>query len=417
MIRAILAVIVAALIVAFAWWLAGLPGQVAADIAGTTIETSLPVGILLLAILFLLLYLVIRIVAGLIGLPARMRRWNAARRRQQGDQAVTRTLIALAAGDTADARREAGRARRLLGDTPHTLLLAAESARRMDRTDEAENAFRQLAERDDARFLGLRGLLRQAEARGDWAAAAELARQAEEAHPGSDWLRAERTRLALRAGNWREALTLAPRKGNNAALTTAAAQAEPDPDAARKLARQAFEAEPGLAPAALTYAKLLRDAGRESRAQDVIRRAWAARPQPDLAQFALATAPDNLARMQTAQRLAQENPQHAETHLMLAETALEANLPGEARRHADAARAAGLNQRRLWTLLAAIAEKEGSASAQHEALRNAARAQPDPAWHCTNCGAAHAHWHPICQSCHHPGTLEWTPAAPMLELE
>ena len=325
--------------------------------------------------------------------------------------------MALAAGDAADARREAGRARRLLGDTPHTLLLSAEAARRLDRGAEADGAFRRLAERADARFLGLRGLLRQAEARGDWAEAAELARQAEEAHPGSGWLRAERSRLALRAGNWREALALAPRDAPQAALAAAAAEAETDPEAARKLARQAFEADPGLAPAAIAYATRLRADGRELRAQDVIRRAWATRPQPDLARFALAAEADDLARMQAAQRLAQENPDHPETHLMLAETALAANLTGEARRHAEAARAAGLNQRRLWSLLAAIAEKEGNVPAQQDALRHAAQASPDPCWHCTACGAAHAEWHPACRACHRAGTLEWSPAAPLLAME
>ncbi len=268
-----------------------------------------------------------------------------------------------------------------------------------------------------SRFLGLRGLLRQAEAREDWVAAAELARQAEEAHPGSGWLRAERSRLALRAGRWSEALALAPPSVPRAALATAAAQVESDPEIARKLARQAFDDDPGLAPAALAYAARLRESGREGRAQDVIRRAWATKPQTDLARFALASAPDDLARMQTAQRLAQENPDHAESHLMLAETALAAELVGEARRHAEAARATGLNQRRLWTLLAAIAAKEGDAAAQHDALVRAAQAAPDPCWICSNCSAAHASWHPTCRTCHQAGTLDWRQAAPLLALE
>ncbi len=413
--RAIFGVVLAAIAVAIAWWVAGLPGQVAAGIAGVSIETSLPVGILLLGLLFLVLYAVVRLLVTIIRLPARLRRWDAARRRRQGDEAVTRTLIALAAGEATDARREAGRARRLLGDTPQTLLLAAESARRLGRTEEAGEAFQRLADRRDARFLGLRGLIRQAEAAGDWDSAARLAQQAEEAHPGSDWLRTERAQLALRAGRWRDALALAPPGMPKAAVAAAAADAEPDADTARRFARQAFEAEPGLAPAALAYARRLREQGRESRAQDVIRRAWAANPHPDLWRFALAPVTGELARMQAAQRLAQENPRSAETHLMLAEIALDGDLTGEARRHIEAARATGLDQRRLWTLAARIAVGEGDAAFRSEALARAAEAGPDPEWRCASCFTPAPAWRPACPACHRAGTVQWAsaPAKPV----
>ena len=46
--------------------------------------------------------------------------------------------------------------------------------------------------------------------------------------------------------------------------------------------------------------------------------------------------------MQAAQRLTEANPEHAESRLLLARTALEAGLTGEARRHAEAARTTGL---------------------------------------------------------------------------
>ena len=162
----------------------------------------------------------------LVRLPRTLRERQAARRRRAGDAALTRTLLALAAGETGDARREASRARRLLGDTPATLLLAAEAGRIAGRTDEAETAFRALADRDDAAFLGLRGLLRQAIEREDWAEATALARQAEAVEPGAAWLRRERARLAVRAGEWSDALALADADAPKAALATAAAEAE-----------------------------------------------------------------------------------------------------------------------------------------------------------------------------------------------
>ena len=207
--RILLVLLTAAVVLALAWWLAGLPGRVTAEVGDFSFEASTPVVALGLALLFVVLYAVFRLLGALFRLPRFLRERQAARRRRTGDAAVTRTLLALAAGETGDARREASRARRLLGDTPATLLLAAEAGRIAGRTDEAEAAFRELADGGEAAFLGLRGLLRQAIEREDWVEAAALARRGEAVQPGAAWLRRERARLAVRAGHWSDALALA----------------------------------------------------------------------------------------------------------------------------------------------------------------------------------------------------------------
>ena len=337
--RRILTVLAASIVVlAIAWVVAGLPGRVTAEFGATTVEMATPVAAVGLLLLFLALYVVFRLVGGLLRLPGIAARWDAERDRRRGDVAVSRALVALAAGDKADARREAGRARRWLGDTPQTLLLAAEAGRLAGRDDEAEDAFRRLADRPDAGFLGYRGLMRQALTRQDWTEAAVLARQAEAAHPGAEWLRHQRARLAIRAGHWIEALDLADGDAARAALAAGAAEAEQDPAQAMRLARLAWKADASLAPAALAYATRLRTDGREARAQAVIRHSWALAPHPDLAAFALAPVSEKLARARAAQRLAEANPEHVESRLLLARTALEAGLTGEARHQVTLAR-------------------------------------------------------------------------------
>jgi HemY protein len=357
---------------------------------------------------------------------------------------VTRALVALAAGDAPAARNEAVRARRLLGDTAQTLLLTAEAARLAERQPEAEAAFRLLAARRDAAFLGLRGQFRLALARQDFPAAATLAAAAEAARPGGSWLRTERERLAVRTGDWSGALALANSNSPKAALATAASNASQDPASALKLAQVAWKADPGLAPAALAYATRLRAAGKERRAQSVIRRSWVLAPHPDLAAFALsqpgalgnsatlvksgvqssppssppssalaqrlalaqpgsaAQSGDALKQYRAAQHLTKGNPDHIESRLLLARCALTAGLTGEARRQAEAARATGLDQRRLWLLLAEI---EGDSDAGRDALRHALVAEPDPIWRCTSCHAAQATWQPVCPVCGTVGGL------------
>jgi len=412
--RLLLVLLVAAVVLALAWGFASVPGRVNAEVGDYSFEAPTSVVALGLLMLFALLYTGFRLLGALTRLPRTLRARQATRRRQSGDAAVTRTLLALAAGETGEARREASRARRLLGDTPATLLLAAEAGHIAGRSDEAEAAFRALAQRDDAAFLGLRGLLRQAVERADWAEAALLARQAEAVQPGAAWLRRERARLAVRTGAWSDALALADADASKAALATAAAEAESNAGRALSLAKQAWQDDPSLAPAVLEYARRLRAAERERRALAVIRHSWSIVPHPDLADFALAPIIDPLQRMQAAQRLTEANPDHAESRLLLAHTALEAGLTGEARRHAEAANAAGVNQRRLWLLLAEIEEAEGGDTeagrmAQRDALRRAATAEPDPTWRCGMCHTAHAAWHPSCPDCCSVGSLRWGP--------
>ena len=400
--RAIVWVACAVIVVAAAWAIALLHGRFSFQAGGISVETSTPIALVVLGALFVALYSVVRLLGVLWRLPRGWHAWQHRRHRVQGDAAVTRALVALAAGDGGAARGEAARARRLLGDTAQTLLLAAEAARLAEREAEAEAAYRALAGRRDAAFLGLRGQFRLAMARQDFPAAAKLAGAAEAAHPGGSWLRAERERLAVRTGDWAGALALADANAPKAALATAAANATQDPGAALRLAQLAWKADPGLAPAALAYATRLRAAGKERRALAVIRQSWARAPHPDLGAFALVQAGEPLQRYQAAQRLTAENPDHVESRLLLARAALTAGLTGEARRQAEGARAAGLDQRRLWLLLAEI---EGDGDGGRQALQHALVAEPDPTWQCTSCHAAQAAWQPVCPVCGTVGGL------------
>lgn len=405
---AITLLILAAICVMIAWYVAALPGTVTATIAGTTIQTSTPVAVALIAALILVVYLIIRALVLLVTLPRRNRSWRDRRARARGEVAVNRALIALAANDPASARREADRSRRLLGDTPLTLLLAAQAGRQAGREEEATALYELLAERSDGKLLGLRGLLRMAVQHQEWERATAIAAQAEKAHPGAAWLKEERRGMAIQTGQWREALRLAgPRE--KAALALAAAEHEDDRSAALGLAKQAFEADPALPAAALTYARLLREAGKERAAKDVLRRAWAARAHPDIVEAYAQNAKDKLDRSRMVTELVRTAPENVDGLLAMARAAIEAGLTREALRHLARAREMGVNQRRLWTLMAEVESLEGNGEAAQGALRHLPQADPDPAWRCTNCGTQHERWHPVCDACQATGTINWLP--------
>jgi HemY protein len=421
------------LVFAAAWLVASLPGRISIIDAGPyTVETSDSLALATLLLVFIVLYALVRLMMLILFVPRAGSLWRGGRRRRAGDLAVTRALVALAAGEKADARREASRARALLGDTPQTLLLAAEAGRLAGRDDEATAALRALAARKDSAFLGLRGLLANAITRQKWSEAAAFARQAEAAHPGAAWLRHERAQLAIRSGDWAEALTLAGPGGAGlagvgpggagpaspaaaspvAALAVGAALAEANPDRAERLARQALKADPSFTPAVLARAAQLRARGREKNAQAVLADGWKRAPHPEIAALALAPVTDKLARAKAAQQLTAGLPDHPETHLLLARTALDAGVVGEARRHLEAVKTSGLNQRRAWLLHAELEEEdrgdtEAGRLAQRDALRRAAAADPDPEWRCATCHTPQPVWRAACPVCLTPGSLTW----------
>ncbi len=296
---------------------------------------------------------------------------------------------------------------------PRFYSLPPKHAELSGREDEAEEAFRALVKQTDAKFLGLSGLLRQAVDRRDWPEALVLAKQAESAHPGTFWLRRQRAELALQTENWAEALELTASDPRRVTYYVAAADAEPDPKRALSFAKLAWKQDPGFSPAALAYASRLRATGYEKHAQSCIADAWQRAPHPDLAAFALALEPDKLARVRAAKRLVATNATHLESRILLAQVALDAGLTGEARHQIDAAQGEGLRHRRLCLLLAEVEEQERGGTeagrvAQRDALRLAAKAEPDPHWLCTSCHADHSAWHPKCETCASVGTIQWS---------
>lgn len=402
--------------VAGAMYLSDLGGTVEIKVGDAWIGTSFPIALLILAAAFLVLHSILAAIGAIRRWPQRMRTRRGAKRRAEGDAAVTRTLIALAAGTAEAARLEVRRARNYLGDTPQTLLLAAEAERLSGREEAAAEVFRTLAQRDDARFLGLRGLLRQAMQKGDWDAAQALAREAEAVQPGAAWLREERAQLALQTRDWREALALSAPDLPKPVLALAAAAQEPDPAKAADLERQAWQADKTFVPAALAHAKRLRAGGSSRRARGVLEESWSAAPHPDLAEPYLADEPDDLARVKSAEGLVRRNPTAPESRLLLARTALAAGLTGRVRTAVEALVASGDADRRAYLLLAELEEAEHGESAEARAaqskwLRQAAAARPEPRWRCAHCGTDHAAWAPVCSACDTVGQIGWTAAA------
>ena len=407
--------------------IANQPGTVEITWRGWEIGTSVGVLIAALAAAAVALWLLFFALAGLVRLPRRFRRNRAERRRRAGDAALTRGMIALAAGDAPGAQRHARRAEAMLGTAPLTLLLAAQAAQLGGDEAEARRRYTALLDEPEGIFLGLRGLIGQALRDGDGAEALRLAARARELRPDAGWVFETLFALQIRAGSWQAAcetldaaakrhLLPAERAAHHRGVIfhelSLAAERDGEPRHALSLAATAEAAAPDLAPVAARHARLLIADDRRRAARRAVERAWRTAPHLELAAVwaELGGGMPALELVTWFERLAAQNPDAAESDIAVAEAALAAQLWGEARRHLNRAIAASPYgpTRRLCHLMARLEENEHpQANHARDWFDRVLSAAPDPTYLCTRCGGESAEWRSSCGRCRGFDTLAW----------
>jgi len=406
MIRVILFLVSVAIIAAGFVWVADRPGDVAVTWMGYRIETSLMMAALAVAALIVIAILLWSVVRGILRSPEQVSLFFRHRRAMKGYLAISRGLIAVGAGDLRLARKAADEAARLSAGDPLTLLLSAQSAQMAGDRGAAERAFRAMAERDDTKLLGLRGLYIEAQRRDDAQPARQVAEQAAKAAPALAWAGQAVLDDRCAAADWAGALAaLDHMKGalaktdyrrKRAVLLTARALALDDiaRDAARALVLEAVKLAPDLVPAAALAGRRLAESGEHCKARKILEAAWTINPHRDIADAYASlrfgdSARERLARMQ---KLAAKVPGQLEGALAVARAALDAREFKTAR--AALAPYLSAPTRRVATVMAEIEETEhGDEGRVREWMGRAMRGSGDPVW--TADGVVSDRWMPV----------------------
>ncbi|HWA30795.1 MAG TPA: heme biosynthesis HemY N-terminal domain-containing protein [Rhizomicrobium sp.] len=417
--------IAAALIAAGIAWIANRQGELQFLIDGYEVRMSAGVAIAFLIVFAAIVMVVTRVIVFVLSGPGAIGRWWTGRQTRRGYEALSRGLVAAAAGDAVEAREQAEKVGSLLGAPPLALLLTAQAAQ-LEGNDASQSAsYRSMLVHPETEFLGLRGLFMQAMRAGDHAEAMKLASRAHELKPNAAWATNALFDLKAANGEWGDARTVledAQKTGvvpedvarrRKAVLLTAEAldmDSHGGGEAALKLAEHAVDLSPGLVPAAALAARKLAAAGKNARAEDVIETAWAQSPHPDLAAIYAIIRPTEteVDRARRLRDLARINPDHFESRILEAEQAANLMQWEEARR-VLAPLSRGYASARVCALMAEI-EQSGShdAAAAHAWLARAARAPRDAEWRCASCGFEMENWHPVCANCGAFDSLSWT---------
>lgn len=380
--------------------------------------------VVLVWLLMKLVGLIVAVFRFLNGDETAISRYFDRNRERKGFQALSEGLMALAAGEGRLALNRAIKAEKYLAEPHLTTLLVAQAAEAAGDTRRATEAYKELLGSETTRFVAIRGLLRQKLAEGDTDTAQKLAAKALELKPRHEETQDILLKLQAESRDWKGArATLGAKlkagvlpkdvyRRRDAVLALQQAQGVMDEGAsieAREAAIEANRQSPDLIPAAAMAARALADKGDRKGATRVLKKAWDAKPHPDLAaafaDIEPAETPDQ--RLKRFRTLVANHPDHEETRLLMAELNIAAEDFPEARRALGDVVEKHPTQRAL-AIMAAIERGEGADEAVVRGwLAKALTAPRGPQWCCDKCHAVHAKWDPICDNCGGFDTLSW----------
>lgn len=390
-------------------WLADRPGDLVISWQGYLIETSVFRAVVLMTLMVGLVLFSWSLLRNLWASPAAVGNFLSRRRQKRGLDALSSGMIAVGAGDRANATRYAIQARKSLPNEPLTHLLRAQAAQLSGDKATARRIFEAMLGSPETEQLGLRGLFLEAEREGETEAAKQFAERALRLNAALSWPVDALFDLQCKAADWSgalETLAIARKSGQiekasanrrRAVLLTAQAQQDEDSDPERALARalEAHALAPNLVPAAAIAGRLLASRGNTPRATKVIQTTWQKSPHPDLATaYAYARLGDSPRdRLERVKKLAALNPYSLEGPIAVAVSAIEAKDYDTAREALKPLLENRLTQR-VCTLMARIeGEQHGDKGRVREWLARAVNAERDPAW--TADGVVSEIWAPV----------------------
>jgi HemY protein len=409
--------ILAATIVAVAMF----PGQVQIKWLGHDIQ--MPVAVLVAAILFMcgLIIFLHYIWVYLKAVPLHVRQFLQERRKQRGEKLLMEGLTAIAAQQPEEATQSIQFATNLIPDNPLITFIAAQAAHLSKDHAKAQEYFYEMTKNPRLSFLGYRGLIIQAQEQSDWLKAQALLEEAFKLRPDSPWVIQEMTRNALFLSQSRiiSELKSLPvyrylpkehwHRHEALMLFLQSRHYQENTQIYEELLVRSHKLDPSLMTATMFLAECFINKQEYNAAQRVIAQSYKVFPHRDLVHLWLQLKPgvNALRQYQHAQKLTRHQPDHAESHWVLAELAEKANLWGEARSHLECTLRDG-DRDDACRLMARVERAENPLNndlidhwmKRSEAIRHFS-------WVCQSCQHIHNQWQVFCSFCQSIDQIQW----------
>jgi HemY protein len=401
-------------------WMLSVPGTMTVSVGGFIAQPRLGVAVLLVLLLVAIIIAIWAILRRLFAAPRALARRGREKRRERGIAALSDAVIALHAGEPAQARDLARAARQHLPANSAAQLVEAQAHLALGDMSAAREHYRELIGNPKTALAALSGLHSQARAQGRHRAALTFAQKAAALAPATGWAASAVFDDLVRRRAWAEAIDMtaktpaasrddkARKRHRLAVLETALAMTleAREPFEALDHAMVALRTQSDFVPAALIAGRIEINRGETRRAMSLLRKAWRQTYHPDIATLYANSQPGASAveRFKRVRELIETPPADRSSAIVFARAAIDAYDWAMAR----GALAAYLDNptQGVAMLMAEIEEGENADHGKaREWLARAVKAPPDPTW--TADGMTSPEWEPVSPVTGRLDAFEW----------
>lgn len=426
MLRNLLFIIVLLLVSLAASRVAENPGQMSMEWFGYRIQTSAAFMLVATLTLALLTWLALKFLDMLVTAPRRIGKARTSLQQEKGLAALTEAFVALGDNDTTTATKYITQAEKFLPDPTLPRLLNLQLARQQGDEEKLREQFQSLQDSEQTRPLALRGLIEEARRSDRMTEALTRVEELLKLRPKHIPTLVLAADIFSYHRRWQEALqliadarkrlTLSSQQARRLSALVYVEQAqimlkENNRSSAIELLKEATSKDPSVTTAAILLADNYLQNDKISDATNVLRKAWAAQPHPELAALIektlVALPPEK--RLKKIQDILKPHADTQEGLLATAKSAIAAKDWALARQCLKTA--SGRQETvTLCKLMAELEQQEGSEPAKANYwLDRATSATPDSVWRCNSCGHQPAAWSAHCPECTHFDSVHWQP--------
>ncbi len=393
-----------------------LPGYLHLSIGNRDITLPYAMALVLIVAAIIAVVVVDRIIRWFLGFSLFSSKKRMAKRKDKSYQAIQRGLVAITAGNTKEALKQARRAENIDAENALTQILGAQAALSSQDYEEAKKRYTELLKDSQTQLIGYRGLYSLALSEGEHDEALTLIKRAYELHPASPWAYQSLFEQHIHKREFAEALQMlrfgmkkshiSQKKGKhlNAVLNAELARLsneKEDFSAALTYAQKAYKTDNMFTPATLELIKAHMGQNAQSSAEKLIQKLWKQEPRADIiAQWEDIHKSDAIeAKFKAATKLYNINPSHEESRIFMAEMALKCNALSVAQEQLDALSAEHpVPQQRTLRLMAELEDKDESKQDPEKIrtfLLQMGNARYAPTWICDATKLTYPSWQAV----------------------
>jgi HemY protein len=407
-----------------ATWVVDHDGVMTIRWMGYQIDTTMTFLIFVVLLVSLVAACVFYLIIWLAAAPTNYRKNLLEKKREKGLVALTEGFAAVAAGDAKQARALTKRAENALGSIGLTRLLSAQAAHLDGDIALEREQYHAMLEDKSTEIIAVKGLLIAAKEEGDLGQAITLAEKAVTLQENTSWALSMLFDLYKRTQKWHKALETLEQlyrkkmvdkakyietKGLLSLAIAIGLSGQKLEKEALSYFADAYKPLPSFAPAAVFYGEALVDSGNKRKALKILENSWKQSPHLRVGACYMEQFENDTAakRMKQAERLYHMQPEHPDSHILLAKAAMRGGELSKARNHLKMA----LTSEETKLICSLMAELETMENATQDVIQKwyhrSEQAPHDENWVCTTCNHISHQWQPNCTNCESFGSYQW----------